>query len=162
MATEPKKDLKKSQRVALDTQRGAKAWFAVIQAYNLCNELLGVRLAEKKAPVIEHEILMNLLRAPGSTQQQIAQHCFATKSGVSMLLAQLEKKGLVCREAHPADARVKLVYLTPGGLKVANQSMQVQKEIVELMASELTNPQLVTISKLMTKVCVRLDLARKE
>jgi DNA-binding MarR family transcriptional regulator len=143
-------------------QRGAKTWLAVVQAYNLCNELLGLRLTKSKAPVIEHEILMNLLRAPGSTQQQIAQHCFATKSGVSMLLARLEKNGLVQRELHPTDARVKLVFLTTSGFKVATQSMQVQKELIELMAGELTDAQLETIEKLMTKVCVRLESARKE
>jgi DNA-binding MarR family transcriptional regulator len=153
---------KKTQGDVPTLQRGAKSWLAVVQTYNLCNELLGLRLAKSKAPVIEHEILINLLRAPGATQQQIAQRCFATKSGVSMSLAKLEKNGLVRREAHQTDARVKLVFLTASGLKVATQSMQVQKELVELMASELTDAQLETIYKLMTKVCERLEAARKE
>jgi DNA-binding MarR family transcriptional regulator len=154
--------MKKSQSVLPALQRGAKSWLAVVQAYNLCNELLGLRLSKSNAPVIEHEILINLLRTPGATQQQIAQRCFATKSGVSMLLSKLEKNGLVRRETLETDARVKLVFLTPSGLKIATQSMQVQKELVELMADELTDAQLEVIYKSMTKICARLDLARKE
>jgi DNA-binding MarR family transcriptional regulator len=164
MAIEQKntKRTKTDPAFALTRQRGAKSWLAVIQTYNLCYELLGLRLAKNNAPVAEHEILINLLRAPGSTQQHIAQRCFATKSGISMLLSKLEGNGLVRREPDQHDARVKLVFLTPIGLQTAKQSMQVQKELVELMAGELTDPQLESIYKLMTKVCVRLDLARKE
>jgi DNA-binding MarR family transcriptional regulator len=153
----------KNSKSALPTlQRGAKAWLAVVQAYNLCNELLGLRLAKNNAPINEHEILIILLRTPGLTQQQIAQHCFATKSGVSMLLSKLEKNGLVHRDAHPTDARVKLVSLTTSGLKIAKQSMQIQKELVALMADELSDAQIELIYQSMTKICVRLDLARKE
>jgi DNA-binding MarR family transcriptional regulator len=139
--------------------RGAEAWLKVVEAYNLCVQLLGERLALVSVPVPDHEVLMTLLRNPGATQQQVAKGCFVAKSGVSMLLAKLEKEGLVKRQPDEIDARIKRTYLTAKGNKLAAKTMKIQQEIVALMANPLSDEDLNTIKQVMENVSARLKEA---
>jgi DNA-binding MarR family transcriptional regulator len=139
--------------------RGTHAWLKVVEAYNLCDQLLGQRLALVNVPVPDHEVLMTLLRNPGATQQEVAKGCFVAKSGVSMLLAKLEKTGLVRREPDEVDARIKRAYLTAKGEKIAAKTMKIQQQIVELMAKPLSDAELNTIAQAMESVSARLKAA---
>jgi DNA-binding MarR family transcriptional regulator len=139
--------------------RGKQAWLKVVEAYNLCDQLLGQRLALVNVPVPDHEVLMTLMRNPGATQQEVAKGCFVAKSGVSMLLAKLEKTGLVRRELDEVDARIKRAYLTTKGEKIAAKTMKIQQEIVELMAKPLSDTELDTIAQVMESVSARLKAA---
>jgi DNA-binding MarR family transcriptional regulator len=161
----PSKTVKKSSSTRPSKQigqaRGVKAWLSVVQAYNLCDQLLTQRLSRANAPVVEHEILIHLLRKPGSTQQQIALGCFATKSGISMLLSKLEASELIYRVADSRDARIKCVHLTKRGEKLAEQSLKIQAEVVNLMASALTDLELELIFKVMNSVSEKLIAAEQ-
>jgi DNA-binding MarR family transcriptional regulator len=140
--------------------RGTEAWLKVIQVYNLCIQLLGERLEKNHVSVAEHDVLMALLHNPSATQQQIAKVCFVAKSGVSMLLARLEKAGLVRREVDATDARIKRAHLTNKGEKLALKTLAIQQEIVGLMANPMSDSDLKTIAMLMEGVCVRLNAAK--
>ncbi len=139
--------------------RGTDAWLKVVEAYNLCIQLLGARLIKVNVSVAEHDVLMALLNRPGATQKQITTACFVAKSGVSMLLAKLESRGLVRRQADETDARIKRAYLTSKGEKLANKTLSVQLDIVKLMAKPMTDSDLKTIAKQMQGVADRLKLA---
>jgi DNA-binding MarR family transcriptional regulator len=136
--------------------RGSHAWISVVQSYHLCTGLLTHRLNELKVPLPEHEILMNLMHHPGATQQQIAQGCFVAKSGVSMLLAKLDRSGLVRRDSDKVDARIKRVYLTAKGQKLAVKTLKIQQDIVELMAGPLSDDEIAKLTALMTSISSRL------
>jgi DNA-binding MarR family transcriptional regulator len=82
----------------------------------------------------EHEVLSNLRREPGLSQQILAARCFTAKSHISGLLTELEQRGWVRREPDPADARAKRLYLQPAGAAMAEQTAAVQAEVVALMA----------------------------
>ncbi len=140
--------------------RGTDAWLKVVEAYNLCVQLLGERLAKTNVTVAEHDVLMALLHNSGATQQQIAKACFVAKSGVSMLLAKLEVSGLVRREADESDARIKRAYLTAKGEKIALKTLAIQQEIVDLMAKPISDSDLKTIGTLMESVSTRLKAAQ--
>jgi DNA-binding MarR family transcriptional regulator len=136
--------------------RGSYAWMSVVQSYHLCTSLLAQRLGELRVPLPEHEILMNLLRHPGATQQQIAQGCFVAKSGISMLLAKMDSSGLVRRDPDKTDARIKRAYLTAKGLKLATKTLKIQQEVIELMAGPLTDEEISKLTAIMTSVSGRL------
>jgi DNA-binding MarR family transcriptional regulator len=140
--------------------RGTDAWLEVIEAYNLCIQLLADRLAKVNVSVAEHDVLMALLHNSGAAQQQIAKVCFVAKSGVSMLLTKLEISGLVRREADATDARIKRVYLTTKGEKLARKTLAVQQDIVDLMARPMSDNDLNTVAKLMQGVSTRLKQAK--
>jgi len=136
---------------------GTAAWLAVVRTYNLCDAVISTRLAKVGVRVAEHEVLANVSTAPGITQQALAQRCFAAKSHTSMLLKQMEVDGLVRREADPADARAKLLFLTAPGVALARKTMKVQAEVVSAMAAMLTVKELDLLERLMAPVCEVLE-----
>ena len=139
---------------------GTRTWLAVVRAYNLCDAAMASRLAEIGLRVGEHEVLATLATAPGITQQELAARCFVAKSGVSMLLAQMEAKGWVRREADASDARVKRLALTAAGQVIAAKSMKVQSEIVTAMVAGSSDEALAFVTAVMESVSARLETLR--
>ncbi len=141
----------------LSQSRGRKAWLAVVRAYLLCDAVLAARLAAVGVRVGEHEVLINLARTPGMTQQELAQRSFVAKSGVSMLISHMEKQGLVLRKADVSDARIKRVYLTRSGEVLASQCIEIQAEMVEGMTHTFTDEELRTVELAMQRTSEQLE-----
>ena len=144
----------------LSLSRGRKAWLAVVRAYLLCDAVLIARLAAVGVRVGEHEVLINLARTPGMTQQELAQHSFSAKSGISMLLVRMEKQGLLMRKADASDARVKRVYLTKKGGVLAEKSIRIQAELVEGMTQTFSDEELRMIELAMQRSSEQLETMR--
>lgn len=134
-----------------------KAWFSVVRTYNLCDAALTARLASLGLRVAEHEVLANLTRTPGITQQELARRCFVAKSGISMLLKRMEEQALLRREADVKDGRIKRLYLSSEGEALAVQSMAIQDDIVERMMATLAMNELIAMSELSNRVTEQLE-----
>jgi DNA-binding MarR family transcriptional regulator len=137
-----------------------QAWLAVVRAYNLCDVVMAARLSEFGLRIGDHEVLANLATAPGITQQELAARCFVTKGGVSMLLAQMEARALVIREADAGDARVKRLFLTTSGMAMAQCTLAIQAEVVGAMADGSSDDELAALAALMQRVSARLEALR--
>lgn len=83
----------------------------------------------------EFMILFTLSEAGNEKMRRIdlAQAVGLTASGVTRLLAPMEKIGLIQREANPTDARISYVALASGGKRILSE----QLEKAELLASDL-------------------------
>jgi DNA-binding MarR family transcriptional regulator len=136
--------------------RGTDAWLAVVRSYNLCDSLLTARLAEHGVQIGTHEVLVNLLKTPNLTQQELASHCFAAKSGISMLISAMEKDGFVVRQADKADARIKRVNLTTYGEQLARKTLRIQLDIVNVMTESVSDIELKKIKTIFLSVCEKL------
>lgn len=134
-----------------------RSWLSVVRAYNLCDALLARRLGALGVRTAEHEILANLRREPGSSQQALAARCFTAKSHISALLSDLEQRGFVRREPDPADARAKRLFLTAAGARLAERTAQVQAEVVATMAAAVTPSALSQVQAAMSAVSERLQ-----
>jgi DNA-binding MarR family transcriptional regulator len=145
--------LSKPSAKAIATQ----SWLSVVRAYNLCDAVLTQRLANIGLKLGEHEVLINLLRAPGISQQQLAQRCFVAKSGVSMLVTRLQKDGLVQRQVDATDARVWLLVLTPKGRTLAEQAQAIQDGVVRVMAQPCSSQELQAIAQAMQRIAAALE-----
>lgn len=139
-----------------DDSEATRSWLTVVRAYHLCSELLGQRLAEIGLRTAEHEILMNLRREPGLSQQSLASRCFTAKSHISHLLGELCDRGWVTREPDPADGRVKRLVLTRSGAAVADRAAAVQAEVVALMTAGASVSDLEQVRVLMADASQRL------
>ena len=139
---------------------GTQTWLAVVRAYNLCDAIMTTRLAELGLRVGEHEVLATLATVPGITQQALAARCFVAKSGVSMLLTQMEGKGWVVREADASDARVKRLLLTRVGLALATKTLKIQSEVVGAMVEGASETELAAVADVMQRVSARLETLR--
>jgi len=145
---------------APSSPHGTLAWLAVVRAYNLCDAVMTARLAAIGLRVGEHEVLATIATTPGITQQALAARCFVAKSGVSMLLTQMEAKGWVRRDSDGADARVRRLTLTDDGMAMAQKCLTVQAELVTAMVAPASEDELETVADTMNRVSVVLEALR--
>jgi DNA-binding MarR family transcriptional regulator len=136
-----------------------RSWLSVVRAYNLCDALMARRLADEGVRVVEHEILANLRREPGLTQNALAQRCFTAKGHLSGLVSDLEQRGWLARESDPADARAKRLTLTPTGIDMADRTAALQAEVVAIMAADMSAAELDAVRAVMESVSLRLEQA---
>lgn len=134
-----------------------RSWLSVVRAYNLCEAVMARRLGELGVRTQEHEILANLRRDPGITQQVLAARCFSAKSHISGLLTTLEERGWVRREPDPADARAKRLFLAPAGERIAARTAVVQADVLAAMAEPVTAAQMAQVTEVMQRVSLRLQ-----
>lgn len=139
---------------------GTLAWLSAVRAYNLCEAVMTARLAAIGLRVGEHEVLATVATTPGITQQALAARCFVAKSGISMLIAHMESLGWVLRDSDAADARVKRLSLTPAGLAMAQQSLQVQADVVLAMVGDAPDADLATVTRVMDIASEALETLR--
>jgi DNA-binding MarR family transcriptional regulator len=134
-----------------------RPWLSIARTFYLCDALMARRLGALGVRMAEHEILINLRREPGIAQQTLARRCFSAKSHISALLTALEERGWVAREADPADARAKQLFLTPAGEHVAARTTAVQAEVAAAMAASVSPKTLVDVTNAMGRVSERLQ-----
>jgi DNA-binding MarR family transcriptional regulator len=149
----------KSTRAPLADESTVRSWLSVVRAYNLCDALMTRRFAALGVRTAEHEILANLRRDPGLSQQALAARCFTAKSSLSGVITDLEQRGWVRREPDPADARAKRLSLTAEGARVAERTARAQAEVVATMATVMTTTQLEQVHAAMAAVSERLQQA---
>ena len=135
-----------------DARLATEAWLSVVQSYNQCSAAMTVRLAPLGLSILQHEMLMNLLRTPGISQQRLAERCFSAKSGISMQVAAFEKDGVLVRRVDPNDARARLLDLTESGRALAKKALAVQTEIVEAMTSGYDRDELADLKRKMDAI----------
>ncbi len=72
-------------------------------------------------PVSQAHALMELARDRALPQHELGGRLRLQRSTVSRLVAQLERRGWVCRDRHEGDARVAMLSLTTAGRAAADQ-----------------------------------------
>jgi DNA-binding MarR family transcriptional regulator len=90
----------------------------------------------------------------------VAARCFTAKSHVSALVVALERRGWLHREVDPADARVRRLRLTRSGEAMAKKTMALQADVVQAMASRVSNAELLGIESAMQRVGEALEALR--
>jgi DNA-binding MarR family transcriptional regulator len=137
-----------------------RTWLAVVRTYLLCDEVMALRLAPLGVRIAEHEVLANVASEPDLSQQALAARCFTAKSHVSALVVSLEQRGWLTREVDPADARVRRLRLTRSGEAIARKTMAAQAEVVQAMAAQVSNAELLGIESAMQRVGQALEALR--
>jgi len=140
-----------------NSRTAIRSWLAVVRAYHLCDAVMTQNLAAIGMRTPDHEILANLLRDPGISQQVLAQRCFTAKSHISSLVGQLEKRGWVKREPDPADARARRLRLTAKGEAMAKKTAVVQAAVVRAMTAMDSPEELLAVGDAMRRVSERLE-----
>ena len=102
----------------------------------------------------EFMIMHQLIQAPNHTLRRIelADKISITASGVTRVLAPMEKIKLVEKQANPRDARVSLVKLTEVGERVYTESLVSFEHSAEGLMSNVSSGQLDELLKLSSKL----------
>ena len=102
----------------------------------------------------EFQVLRHLSQAPQETMTRIdlARSVGLTASGVTRMLAPMEKLGLVKKESHPRDARVSLVKLSDSGRQICEDTSVTVSETAAELFSGLTESQQGSVQSLLGKI----------
>ncbi|GAA0410710.1 hypothetical protein GCM10009133_19020 [Cocleimonas flava] len=102
----------------------------------------------------EFMIMHQLMQAPNHTLRRIelADQISITASGVTRVLAPMEKIKLVEKQANPRDARVSLVKLTEAGERIYTEALVSFEHSAESLMSNVSAGQLDEMLKLSGKL----------
>ncbi|MAZ17604.1 MAG: MarR family transcriptional regulator [Ahrensia sp.] len=137
-------NMNKTQHSSSDTAMWSnprfRNWVAVARACHLVQQELARQLKPLDLKTPHLDIMVNLVRHPGMSQQDLANKLFVGRSNMTMLLPQMEKRGLVERRPDPEDKRALRLFLTEEGRALAEKAIAVQSAIVDDIMS-LSTPE---------------------
>jgi DNA-binding MarR family transcriptional regulator len=143
--------MNKNQSLPWDHPR-FRSWIAVARACQLMQQSLGRSLAELDIKTPHLDILINLYRFEGISQQELARKLLVGRSNMSMLLPQMEKRGLIKRRGDDKDKRVLRLYLTPEGRSVTERAMVIQTDLIERVLSPEPIEQCIAMASSMERI----------
>jgi DNA-binding MarR family transcriptional regulator len=108
-----------------------RTWIAVARACQLMQLTLARNIAHLDIKPPHLDIMLNLYRREGISQQELARKLLVGRSNMSMLLPQLEKRGLIERRGDSQDKRVLRLFLTDEGKTITEQAMDVQTALID-------------------------------
>ena len=101
-------------------------------------------------------LLATLARRGTLTQRELARRMPSDPSTVRAMLVLLEERGLVRRDRHPDDSRVRLVALTAAGQRKVRQLWKAGESIRSQMIESLQPDEVQTLVNLLSKVAESL------
>jgi DNA-binding MarR family transcriptional regulator len=136
---------------------GFDAWVSVARACQMCQRALQKALEPLDLEVAHYDVLANVARDEGLTQQVLARRLLVAKSNVSALLSGLEARELVVRERDEIDARARRITLTPGGRKLIARATKLHAKIVEAMMAPVPPAEREIVRAAMQRVSAALQ-----
>jgi DNA-binding MarR family transcriptional regulator len=101
-------------------------WIAVARACHLVQQELARKLKPLDLKTPHLDIMVNLVRTPGMSQQDLARKLFVGRSNMTMLLPQLEKARPCRAQAGSGRQARPAPFLTPQGEALAGRAIAVQ------------------------------------
>lgn len=143
--------MNKNQALPWDHPR-FRTWIAVARACQLMQLTLARNMAHLDIKPPHLDILINLYRREGISQQELARKLLVGRSNMSMLLPQLEKRGLIERRSDSRDKRVLRLHLTDEGKSVTEQAMKIQTALIDTVMATSTEDRCLMVADHMEKI----------
>lgn len=86
-------------------------------------------------------ILLALWETDGLTQQQLVEMGDLKQATIANTLARMERDGLISREQHPEDARIRLIYLTDTAKNLETAATHAAKQVNQQTLSVLNDAE---------------------
>lgn len=148
--------MNKDQSLPWDHPR-FKSWIAVARACQLMQSALARHLSPLDIKPPHLDILVNLFRFEGISQQELAHKLLVGRSNVSMTLPQLERRGLIERRGDKRDKRVLRLFLTKEGRRVTEEGMRIQTALINSILSATPIEECLAIGANMERVVAALQ-----
>lgn len=131
-------------------------WIAVGKVHALVEKAMTAGLQPLGLKLPHYDILANAYRFPDLTQQELANRLLVGRSNLSMLLPELEKRGLVERISDSQDKRVRRLRLTAAGHALTRHALAVQVTVIEDMMLVLSAEECEQLGDFMRRVGTHL------
>jgi DNA-binding MarR family transcriptional regulator len=133
-----------------------RSWISVARACQLMQQTLTRKLAELDIKPPHLDILINLYRFEGISQQELARKLLVGRSNMSMLLPQLEKRGLIERRGDEKDKRVLRLSLTASGRLLTERAMEIQTALIDKSLESEPIEECLMVAQSMERLIQRL------
>lgn len=127
-------------------------WVSVAKVHALVEKAMSAGLSPLGLKLPHYDILANVYRFPGLTQQDLADRMLVGRSNLSMLLPELERRGFVERTADGSDRRVRRLRLTGEGTALTRQALAVHVSVIEDMMQVLSAEECEALGDAMRKI----------
>lgn len=121
-----------------------RAWTGFLETSDLIRRQVERQLQRDGGlTMVQYEILTRLDERPDrrATMTQLAALVICSRSGLTYQVAQLEKSGLLAREADPTDERAVLAVLTDAGRRILERTAPGHLDTVRAGFLDLLTPQ---------------------
>lgn len=132
-------------------------WIAVARVHQLWKKVFGEALAPLGIQVAHYDVLANIAHVPGLTQQALAEKLLVGRSAMSMLLPELERRGLIERRSDETDRRLRRLWLTREGTELTEKAMAVHVARLEAMMTVLSDAECDSIGEMMRRIAKSLE-----
>jgi DNA-binding MarR family transcriptional regulator len=85
----------------------------------------------------QYGALFVLSLEPGLSAADLARAMGVTPQAVNLLVAGMERRGFICREAHPTHGRILEIFPTPAGVRAFEAAQPFITELEEQLVGEL-------------------------
>lgn len=134
-------------------------WVAVARACHVMGQTLARELQPLDIKPPHLDILINLYRTPGISQQDLADKLLVGRSNLSMLLPQMEKRGLLVRRGDPKDRRVLRLQLSEAGVSLTEKAIAIQSALIDRTMKTATTEECNLVGGVMTRMIRELASA---
>ena len=111
-------------------------WIALVRAEKAVVNALTRALQPLDLKLAQLDMLMNLYRHPGMSQHDLARKLLVGRSNITMLLPQLENRGVVRRENDAKDKRVMRLFLTDDGETLLMRALKIYSALIERVMAQ--------------------------
>jgi DNA-binding MarR family transcriptional regulator len=143
--------MNKNQGLPWDHPR-FRTWIAVGRACQLMQLTLARNIAHLGIKPPHLDILINLYRREGISQQELARKLLVGRSNMSMLLPQLEKRGLIERRGDGHDKRVLRLFLTAAGKDITEKAMKIQTTLIDTVMGSASEARCLEVAEHMENI----------
>ncbi len=125
------------------------AWLRLVRVFQKVDRASSEGLAGKGLSVAQFDVLAQLGRAEGITQQELADRLLVTKGNVSQLLAKMEQRGLIER---CQVGRANALSLTPAGKELRAAALPEHEAMIATQFAALSPTERRMLLRLLRKL----------
>ncbi|SFT79355.1 MarR family transcriptional regulator [Mesorhizobium sp. YR577] len=127
-------------------------WIALVRAEKAVVAALSKALQPLDLKLAQLDMLMNLYRHPGMSQHDLARKLLVGRSNITMLLPQLEKRGLLTRENDAKDKRIMRLTLTGDGETLLMEALHIYNGLIETVMAQTSPSECDRMGAMMTRI----------
>lgn len=94
---------------------------------------------------------------PGASSADLSRLALLTPATMSVIVANLDRDGLIVRVSHPVHGRIRRTTLSETGKRVLDDAKQLVAQIENQIMETLTPSETVTVKRWLVDIALRLD-----
>jgi DNA-binding MarR family transcriptional regulator len=143
--------MNKNQQLPWDNPR-FRNWIALVRAEKAVVAALTRALQPLDLKLAQLDMLMNLYRHPGMSQHDLARKLLVGRSNITMLLPQLEQRGVLRRQNDAKDKRIMRLFLTEKGEELLMKALAIYTGLIERVMAHSTPAECDRMGAIMLRI----------